>query len=157
MEFKIRFAIEKDAEDIMRLINELAAFEKEPFAVDINTEYLKKFGFGEHPSFQCFVAEDENHNILGMALFYYRFSTWKGQTLHLEDLIVSERYRKLGVGKALFERFLNYAKEKDLNRAEWVVLDWNTNAIDFYKSYNADVLNDWKTVQMDKDTIQNLK
>jgi len=155
MEFKIRFALPKDAEDMMQLITELAVFEKEPEAVEIDAEYLKNYGFGEHPKFQCFVAEDHTGTILGMALFYHRFSTWKGLTFHLEDLIVREQYRKQGVGKALFEAFLNYAKEEHVNRAEWVVLDWNSNAIDFYKSYNASILDDWKTVQMDRNTIQN--
>ncbi len=156
MEYKIRFAQSSDADDIMSLIQELADFEKEPDAVIINAEYLSVHGFGENPAFRCFLAEDENNNILGMALFYHRFSTWKGLTFHLEDLIVKQQYRKLGVGKALFEAFLNHAKEKKVNRAEWVVLDWNTNAIEFYKSYNATILDDWKTVQMDKETIENL-
>lgn len=157
MEFNIRFARPGDVEDMMQLINELAVYEKEPDAVDIDAAYLKKHGFGVQPSFSCFVAEDKNNTILGMALFYHRFSTWKGLTFHLEDLIVRQQYRKQGVGKALFEAFLNHAKTEQVNRVEWVVLDWNTNAIDFYKSYNADVLDDWKTVQMDRNTIQNFK
>ena len=157
MDFNIRFAEPNDAEQMMALINELAEFENEPDAVDIDAEYLAKHGFGDHPSFQCFVAEDNAQNILGMALFYHRFSTWKGLTFHLEDLIVKQQFRKLGIGKGLFEAFLSYAKEKRVNRAEWVVLDWNTNAIDFYKSYNANILDDWKTVQMDRHTIQNFK
>ena len=156
MEFKIRFAQSSDVEDIINLIQELADFEKEPDAVIINAEYLLQHGFGKNPAFRCFLAEDKNNNILGMALFYHRFSTWKGLTFHLEDLIVKQQYRKLGIGKALFEAFLNHAKEKKVNRAEWVVLDWNTNAIEFYKSYNAKILDDWKTVQMDKETIENL-
>ncbi len=155
MDFNIRFAEPTDAENMMQLINELAVFEKEPDAVDIDAEYLRTHGFGEHPAFTCFVAADNNSSILGMALFYNRFSTWKGLTFHLEDLIVRKQYRKQGIGKALFEAFLNYAKAEQVNRAEWVVLDWNTNAIDFYKSYNATILDDWKTVQMDRNTIQN--
>jgi len=157
MEFKIRFARPTDAEDMMHLITELAVFEKEPDAVDINADYLKTHGFGTYPKFQCFVAEDQNQAILGMALFYHRFSTWKGLTFHLEDLIVKEQFRKQGIGKALFEAFLNHAKEEKVNRAEWVVLDWNTNAIDFYNSYHASILDDWKTVQMDRNAIQNFK
>ena len=155
MEFNIRFAQPRDVEDMMQLINELAVFEKEPEAVEIDAAYLKTHGFGDQPSFQCFVAEDHTNTILGMALFYNRFSTWKGLTYHLEDLIVQKQYRKQGIGKALFEAFLNHAKAEKVNRAEWVVLDWNTNAIDFYKSYNASILDDWKTVQMDRNTIQN--
>ena len=157
MDFNIRFAQPTDAEDMIDLINELAVFENEPDAVDIDADYLKKHGFGTHPKFNCFVAENSEHGILGMALFYHRFSTWKGLTFHLEDLIIKQEYRKLGVGKGLFEAFLKHAKNENVGRAEWVVLDWNINAIEFYKSYNANILDDWKTVQMDRETIQNFK
>jgi ribosomal protein S18 acetylase RimI-like enzyme len=157
MEFNIRFAEPKDVDAILGLIQELADFEKEPDAVEIDSKYLLKHGFGEQPAFLCYVAEDNNKNILGMALFYHRFSTWKGLTFHLEDLIVKQEFRKLGIGKALFEAFLKHAKAKKVNRAEWVVLDWNVDAVEFYKSYGAHILDDWKTVQMDRKTIQNLK
>ena len=93
MEFNIRFAQPRDVEDMMQLINELAVFEKEPEAVEIDAAYLKTHGFGHQPSFQCFVAEDHTNTILGMALFYNRFSTWKGLTYHLEDLIVQKQER----------------------------------------------------------------
>jgi ribosomal protein S18 acetylase RimI-like enzyme len=156
MDFKIRIAKPTDVDDIIQLINELAAFEKEPDAVEIDAAYLKQHGFGKQASFKCFVAEDQTENILGMALFYNRFSTWKGLTFHLEDLIVREQYRQQGVGKALFEAFLNHAKTEKVNRAEWVVLDWNTNAITFYESYGATVFEEWKTVQMDRETLNAL-
>lgn len=154
MKFKIRFAQAKDVSSMMQLIHELAVYEKEPNAVEIDEAYLKEHGFSESKTFECLVAEAENNEILGMALFYNRFSTWKGLSIHLEDLIVKEDKRKKGVGKALFESLIKHAKDKKVNRLEWVVLDWNTNAIDFYESYGAKVFQEWRTVQMDRDTIQ---
>lgn len=154
MNFSIRFAEPKDVTGILSLIQELADFENEPDAVDIDEKYLLEYGFGEHKSFECFVAESKSGEILGMALFYNRFSTWKGLTIHLEDLIVKEEYRKKGIGKALFEGLILHAKDQKINRLEWVVLDWNTNAIDFYKSYGATVFEEWRTVQMDREKIE---
>ncbi|RRO20300.1 GNAT family N-acetyltransferase [Flavobacteriaceae bacterium 14752] len=151
---KIRFAKPEDISSIMQLIHELADFENEPEAVDIDEDYLLKFGFGEYKAFECLVAESENNEILGMALFYNRFSTWKGLSIHLEDLIVKQKHRKKGIGKALFEALIKHAKSENINRLEWVVLDWNTDAIEFYKSYGATIFQEWRTVQMDKETIQ---
>jgi GNAT superfamily N-acetyltransferase len=90
-----------------------------------------------------------------MALFYGRYSTWKGQTLHLEDLIVKKKFRGQGIGKELYKKFIEIAKEECVRRAEWVALDWNVNAIKFYKNSGAKVLNDWKTIQIDKKSIKN--
>lgn len=154
MEFKIRFAQPKDVSGILQLIHELAVYENEPDAVEIDESYLLEHGFGEKKAFECFVAEDIGGNILGMALFYNRFSTWKGLTIHLEDLIVKEKHRKKGIGKALFEALFKYAKAENVNRLEWVVLDWNKPAIEFYKSYGAKVFQEWRTVQMDREMIQ---
>lgn len=154
MIFKIRFAQAEDVSVILDLIHELAIFENEPDAVEIDESYLLNHGFGKHKSFECFIAEAEDGEILGMALFYNRFSTWKGLTIHLEDLIVKEKHRKKGIGKALFERLIHHAKDENINRVEWVVLDWNTNAINFYESYGATVFEEWRTVQMDRETIE---
>ena len=154
MPVKIRFAKAEDTKSILELINELAVYENEPNAVEIDEEYLKKHGFGENPAFNCLVAESDNKKINGMALFYNRFSTWKGLTIHLEDLIVKQNHRKQGIGKALFEALLKHAKKEKVNRVEWVVLDWNTNAIKFYESYGAKVFKEWRTVQMDRETIE---
>lgn len=155
MDYNIRFAEPKDVSGILSLINELAAFENEPDAVEINENYLLNHGFGANPSFQCFVAKVKSGEIIGMALFYSRFSTWKGLTIHLEDLIVKSEHRKKGIGKALFERLLGYAKSEKINRLEWVVLDWNSNAIKFYESYGATVFKEWRTVQMEREQIMN--
>ncbi len=137
---------------VLELIKELAAFEKEPDAVDTTVKTLEKEGFGENPLFYCFVAE-VNGKIEGMALTYYRFSTWKGRTLHLEDLIVREEKRGTGLGNALYQQVIKFAQEQGLKRVEWVVLDWNQHAIDFYERSGANVLKDWYTVQMDEDGI----
>lgn len=148
----IRNATVNDVSAILSLINELAVFEKEPDAVEVNAQELLANGFGENPLFQTIVAEI-NDEIVGMALYYYRFSTWKGKTLHLEDLIVKESFRHLGVGSLLYKGFLEKAYQLGVRRAEWVVLDWNKTAIDFYEKSGARVLKDWQTVQIDRGSI----
>ena len=153
MNFSIRKAKKEDMPAVLELIKELAKFEKEPEAVITTVETLEKEGFGENPLFECFVAVVEG-KIEGMALVYYRFSTWKGRTLHLEDLIVREKKRGTGMGNALYKKVITYAKEKGLKRVEWVVLDWNKHAINFYERSGATVLKDWYTVQMDEDGIK---
>ena len=150
----IRRAEKKDMPAVLELIHELARFENEPRAVQISVETLEQEGFGDHPLFICFVAELDAE-IVGMALAYYRFSTWKGRTLHLEDLIVREEKRGTGLGGALFQKVIQFAKQENLKRAEWVVLDWNQHAIDFYQRSGADVLRNWYTVQMDEESIKN--
>lgn len=154
MEFTIRKATKADMPAVLELIKELAAFEKEPDAVVTTVNTLEKEGFGDNPLFHCFVAEVDG-NIEGMALVYYRFSTWKGRTLHLEDLIVREDKRGTGLGNALYRKVIHFAREQGLKRVEWVVLDWNTHAIDFYERSGANVLKDWYTVQMDETGIKN--
>lgn len=138
---------------VLELIKELAVFENEPDAVDTTVETLEKEGFGDNPLFLCFVAEVEGR-IEGMALCYYRFSTWKGRTLHLEDLVVREEKRGTGLGSALYKKVISFAREQGLNRVEWVVLDWNQHAIDFYERSGATILKDWYTVQMDTEGIK---
>ena len=152
MSFKIRKGIENDMQSVLNLITELAVFEKEPEAVDITVADLIKDGFSKNPKFQIFVAEEEGV-IIGIALFYERYSTWKGRAIHLEDLIVTQSKRKLGVGKALYTAVLKYAFDNDFNRVAWEVIDWNKNAIDFYKSTGATYLNDWSVVQMNKENL----
>ena len=129
MGFIIRRALEEDMQSALNLITELAVFEKEPNAVEITVDDLIKDGFSEDPKFKIFVAEEENV-IIGIALFYERYSTWKGKAIHLEDLMVTESKRKLGAGKALYTAVLKYAHDNNFNRVAWEVIDWNTNAID---------------------------
>ena len=152
MDFKVRLGKKEDMQAVFNLITELAVFEKEPDAVEITVTDLVRDGFSETSKFKVFVAEQE-HNIIGIALFYERFSTWKGRTIHLEDLIVTKSKQKIGAGKALYTAVLKHAYDNNFNRVAWEVIDWNTNAIDFYKSTGATYLNDWSVVQMNKENL----
>jgi GNAT superfamily N-acetyltransferase len=149
----IRKATQKDMPFVLELIQELATFEKEPDAVVVTVADLVRDGFSEHPLFHCYVAEKEN-TIIGMALFYYRYSTWKGKTIHLEDLIVKADQRGSGAGFALYKEIIKQGKKDKVRRIEWNVLDWNTPAIDFYEKSGAKVLDDWLVVQMDESGIE---
>ena len=150
----IRKAKANDMVSVLDLIKELAKFEKEPNSVSIKVSDLINDGFCSNPKFRCFVAEIKN-KVVGMALFYSRYSTWKGKTLHLEDLVVKKAFRGKGIGKKLYKKFIEIAKEEKVMRAEWVALDWNVDAIKFYKNSGAKVLSDWKTIQIDKKSINN--
>jgi GNAT superfamily N-acetyltransferase len=152
MSFSVRLGEVRDMQAVFDLITELAVFEKEPDAVAITVADLVQDGFSNDPKFKVFVAEQEGV-IIGIALFYERFSTWKGRTIHLEDLIVTKRKQKIGAGKALYAAVLKYAHVHNFNRVAWEVIDWNTNAIDFYKSTGATYLNDWSVVQMNKENL----
>lgn len=149
MDISIRKGTIKDSDGIYSLIKELAVFEKEPEAVEVSLEDIKLDGFGEQPKFEVFVAELDGE-LVGMALFYYRYSTWKGKTIHLEDLIVKESSRGKGIGRKLYTKVLKYANELNLKRVEWAVLDWNTPAVEFYKNSGAEVFDDWRVVQMNE-------
>lgn len=145
----IRKGTQKDMQGVLDLIIELAIFEKEPNAVVVTLEDLVRDGFQEQPLFHTFIAEKENR-IIGVALYYYRYSTWKGKTIHLEDLVVKENERGTGAGLALYTEIIKQGKKDKVRRIEWNVLDWNTNAINFYKKSGAKVLDDWLVVQMDE-------
>ena len=149
----IRKATKNDMPSVLELIQELATFEKEPDAVVVTVDDLVRDGFSANPLFQCFVAEVENE-IIGMALYYYRYSTWKGKTIHLEDLIVKENKRGTGVGFALYKEIIKQGKAENVRRIEWNVLNWNTPAIDFYEKSGAKVLGDWRVVHMDDKGIE---
>lgn len=149
----IRKATKNDMPQVLELIQELAIFEKEPDAVVVTVDDLVRDGFSENPLFQCFVAEVDGE-IIGMALYYYRYSTWKGKTIHLEDLIVKESKRGTGAGFALYKEIIKQGKAENVRRIEWNVLDWNTPAIDFYEKSGAKVLDDWRVVHMDETGIE---
>ena len=153
MDFIIRKGGEEDMPSVLSLITELAIFENEPDAVKITVKDLTENGFKEHPAFRTFVAEVAG-NIVGMALFYNRFSTWEGKSIHLEDLVVKKEFRGTGIGKALYTKVLEYAYKNNANRAEWVVLDWNKVAADFYVGTGAKMLEDWNLCQMNRSTMQ---
>jgi GNAT superfamily N-acetyltransferase len=148
----IRKGQKEDMPAVLDLIKELATFEKEPNAVVVTVDELIKQGFGDNPLFNTFVAEVDGE-IIGTALFYYRFSTWKGKTIHLEDLIVKQEKRGTGAGSALYKEVIRFAKQDGVRRVEWVVLNWNTHAINFYERSGATILQDWLTVQMDEEGI----
>ena len=149
----IRKAKKTDMPSVLNLIQELAKFEKQPNSVEISVQDLERDGFAENPLFYCFVAEDENE-IIGIALYYYRYSTWKGKTIHLEDLIVKQEKRGTGAGFALYSEIIKQGKIDKVRRIEWAVLDWNTPAIEFYKKSGAKHLSDWDVVQMDEKGIE---
>lgn len=142
---KIRRGKASDVPDVLRLIKELAVFEHSGDEVILSEADLLRDGFGERPLFHFFVAEDEDANaaIVGMALYYYRYSTWKGKSLYLEDLYVSQESRRKGVGGMLFDKVLELAKREGVKRFHWQVLDWNEDAIAFYRKYPTVFEDDW--------------
>jgi|TARA_B110000285_G_scaffold71997_1_gene83002 ribosomal protein S18 acetylase RimI-like enzyme len=154
MNYHVRVATTEDMDQVLNLINELAVFEKEPNAVEVTEADLKKKGFGDSKEFDCFVAEVDQ-KVIGIALVYTRFSTWKGTVLHLEDLIVSEKMRGYGVGSSLLDQVILYGAELGVKRICWEVIDWNTTAIEFYELKGALVMRDWHVVQLDAQGIKN--
>lgn len=152
MEYRIREAERKDMPQVLELINELATYENAASQVEVKVEDLEHEGFDEG-NFKCFVA-DVNGKIEGMALVYFRFSTWKGRTVHLEDLIVRESMRGTGMGGALYNRVVEYGHENNVRRVEWVVSEGNKNAIEFYENTGADIKKNWYTVHMDETGIK---
>ena len=142
MSITIRKAIKEDCPRLLELIQELALYEKAPGEVTVTLKHFEESGFGQNPVWWAFVAE-ENGIVTGFALYYIRYSTWKGQAMYLEDLIVTESMRGQQIGKLLFDRLIEEAREKGLKRMVWQVLDWNEPAINFYKKYNANIDGGW--------------
>lgn len=142
MNLNIRTAGAEDCTRILELINELALYERAPEEVTVNLDHFIDAGFGENPVWKAYVAENEG-TIIGFALFYTRYSTWKGCRLYLEDFIVTEDFRGKGVGKLLFEKVIEESKNGNYNGMVWQVLDWNEPAINFYNKYNAHLEAGW--------------
>lgn len=142
MSITIRRAVPEDCPRLMELIKELAEYEKAPQDVTVTMEHFKASGFGANPVWWAFVAEEKGV-ILGFALYYIRYSTWKGQAMYLEDIIVTEKARGRGIGRLLFDQLIEEAREKKFNRIIWQVLEWNEPAINFYRKYNADFDGEW--------------
>lgn len=138
----IRIAVKKDCTRLLELVKELAVYEKAPDEVTVSLAHFEESGFGNNPVWWAFVVETED-GIQGFALYYIRYSTWKGQAMYLEDIIVTEAARGKGIGKILFDRLIVEAKEKGFNRIIWQVLEWNEPAINFYKKYNAEFDSEW--------------
>jgi len=139
---RIRKGTKEDIPQALGLVKELAVFEKAPDEVEVTIEEMTEWGFGKDKQFDFFVAE-ENNAILGMALYYFKYSTWKGKCLFLEDIIVTESQRGKGIGQLLFEEVVKVAKETKVRRMEWQVLDWNEPAIKFYAKYNSCLDGEW--------------
>jgi GNAT superfamily N-acetyltransferase len=142
MEINIRRAVRKDCARLLELVQELAVYEKAPDEVTVSLAHFEESGFGENPVWWAFVAETAGR-IEGFALYYIRYSTWKGQRMYLEDILVTERLRGKGIGKELFDRLIIEARDKGLNAIVWQVLEWNEPAINFYKKYGAAFDPEW--------------
>jgi GNAT superfamily N-acetyltransferase len=138
----IRSAQKNDCPRLLELVQELAEYEKAPAEVTVSLSHFEESGFGPNPVWWSFVAEIDGI-VEGFALYYIRFSTWKGQCLYLEDLLVTEQMRGKGLGKLLFERVIEECKAKKFKRMVWQVLEWNEPAINFYKKYNAALDPEW--------------
>jgi len=138
----IRRAVKDDCPRLLELVQELATYERAPGEVTVTLDHFSESGFGKQPVWWAFVAE-VNERVVGFALYYIRYSTWKGQAMYLEDILITNEMRGKGIGKLLFDRLIEEARDKKFNRIIWQVLDWNEPAINFYKKYNADFDAGW--------------
>ena len=138
----IRKAIKNDCPRLLELIRELAIYERAPEEVTVSLSHFEESGFGTHPVWWAFVAEVD-HVVVAFALYYVRYSTWKGQCMYLEDILVTKEMRGKGLGSLLFERLIDEAREKQMNGIVWQVLEWNEPAINFYKRYQVTFDSEW--------------
>ncbi|WP_426667714.1 GNAT family N-acetyltransferase [Mucilaginibacter sp. McL0603] len=148
----LRVAVKEDCPRLLDLVHELALFEKAPEEVTVTLDEFEEAGFGNKPVWKAFVVESDGV-IVGFALYYIRYSTWKGCRMYLEDLIVTESWRGKGVGKLLFDRLIQEARELGFNGMTWQVLDWNEPAINFYKKYEAAIDAGWLNASLSKQQI----
>ena len=155
-EFRIRAATPEDCGEIVALIRELALYERDPDAAVVTEADLLRDGFGAAPYFQCLMVECEGA-VAAFALYFFQYSTWEGRpSLYLEDLFVRERFRKLGIGKALFARLAQIAVERQCTRFQWECLDWNEPALAFYRRTGARVLPEWLNLRLTGDPLHRL-
>ncbi len=147
-EITIRRAVKEDCPRLMELIKGLALYEKAPDEVTVSLSHFEESGFGANPVWWAFVAEEENR-IHGFALYYIRYSTWKGQRLYLEDIYVDPEIRGRGIGAMLFERLMDEARDKNFHGMVWQALEWNEPALNFYRKYNATFDNEWVNCSID--------
>jgi len=156
MNITLRTAKKEDCPRLLELINELALFERAPHEVTVTLQEFEDAGFGNDSVWKAFVAED-NDIIVGFALYYVRYSTWKGCRLYLEDLLVTESYRGKGIGKLLFERVIKETQEMGFSGMVWQVLDWNEPAIKFYNKYSPVIEGGWLNAALSKERLLNFK
>jgi len=156
MNIIIRRGEKKDLPGVLALIHELAEFEQAPDAVTNTVEDMERDGFGEHPVFGFHVAEDEG-KVVGIALYFVKYSTWKGKGFYLDDIVVTEKYRSKGIGKKLFDEYVKEAKNAGARQLHWQVLDWNKRAIQFYERLNARIEPEWWDCKMDEEEIAKYK
>ena len=142
MNISIRKAVREDCTRILELVRELAEYERAPLEVTVSPDHFEESGFGPKPVWWALVAEVDGR-VEGFALYYIRFSTWKGQRMYLEDLLVTERLRGKGIGKMLFDALIREARATNMHGIQWQVLEWNEPAINFYKKYNASFDGEW--------------
>jgi GNAT superfamily N-acetyltransferase len=150
----LRVAEKEDCPRLLELVHELALFERAPEEVTVTLEEFEEAGFGNKPVWKAFVTEADDY-IVGFALYYVRYSTWKGCRLYLEDLIVTEEWRGKGLGKLLFDRMVQEGRELGFNGMMWQVLDWNEPAINFYRKYEAAIDAGWLNASLSKEQILN--
>jgi GNAT superfamily N-acetyltransferase len=155
MSIEIRKGTQADIIEALNLVKELATYEKAPDEVEVTPQEMLEWGFGADKQFDFFVATD-NYVIVGLALYYFKYSTWKGKCLFLEDIIVTESQRGKGMGKLLFDKVVEVSKEMKVRRMEWQVLDWNTPAIEFYKKYNATLDEDWVNCKLTDQQLEKM-
>ena len=154
MEAIIRKGEIKDLPGVLALIVELAEFERAPEAVTNTVADMERDGFGDKPVFRFHVAESEG-KIVGIAVYFVKYSTWKGKGFYLDDIVVTEKYRSKGIGKKLFDEFVKEAQNENAKQLHWQVLDWNKKAIKFYERLHARIEPEWWDCKIDKDGIQN--
>jgi GNAT superfamily N-acetyltransferase len=152
---KIRRGSKEDLPRVLELIKELAAYERAANEVINTVQLMEHDGFGPNPIFGFFVAENDN-GIIGLSLFYWRYSTWKGKRLYLEDIIVTEKERGNGIGKLLFDRTMQHALDENCSGMMWQVLDWNEPAINFYRKYDSKIAGDWLNCTLEAEQIRTL-
>jgi ribosomal protein S18 acetylase RimI-like enzyme len=145
----IRKAVKGDCPAMLELVRELALYEKAPDEVTVDPQHFEESGFGQNPVWWAFVAETDANEVVGFALYYIRYSTWKGQVMYLEDILVTASMRGQGIGHQLVDQLIVEAKEKGFKRIVWQVLEWNEPAINFYKKYNAKFDPEWVNVILD--------
>jgi len=156
MTIQITEALPSDVNSIHQLIFELATYEKAPEEMVITPEILLQDGFGDNKIFTCFVAKADDV-VVGIALLYTKYSTWKGKCIFLEDIVVTEAYRSKGIGSKLFKRSIQYAKDQNAGRLEWQVLDWNEQAINFYKHFEAVLDPTWINCKFTKEQLAKME